>query len=236
MNPRIARLLVRLYPRAWRERYGAEFAALLETGRGGRRTSAVTFVRAAANVVWSALGERIFPTVGGNMEQSRFHSWCVRAPWAMFGLAPVVLLAAAYLVACLILWSGWKIFLPGAETPFVGRIEGLAVPYFQLGRAIYFSSPILIGWAMGLVAARQRLNVIWPVFGWVFVALMGGTAEIHANRMDTGGIGHIRIDFVMGTFANGIPDGLFHALVILLLSALPYFIWRGVQSLRSVSI
>ena len=40
MNPKLARLLVRLYPRAWRERYGAEFAALLETGRGGVRTSA----------------------------------------------------------------------------------------------------------------------------------------------------------------------------------------------------
>ena len=65
MNPRFAHLLVRLYPRAWRERYGAEFAALLETHNGGLRTS----VRTAANVVWSALGERIFPTVGGIMNQ-----------------------------------------------------------------------------------------------------------------------------------------------------------------------
>jgi hypothetical protein len=227
MNPRLARLLVRLYPRAWRVRYGAEFAALMETGRGGLRTS--------VNVVCSALGERIFPTVEGNMEQ-RFHSGCVRAPWAMFGLAPVVLLAAAYLIACFILWSGWKIFLPGAETPFGGRIEGLAIPYFQLGRAIYFSAPILIGWVIGFVAVRQRLKVLWPAIGWVLVALMGGTAQVHANRMVTGGFGHIRIDFVMGTFANGIPDGLFHALVILAVSALPYFIWRGVRSLRSVSV
>src|SRR6266481_1991984 len=108
MNPRLVRMLVRLYPRVWRERYGEEFAALLETGHCGPPTSARSLVRTAANVVWSAFGERIFPTLGGNMEQSRFQSWCVRAPWAMFGLAPVVLLAAAYLVACLILWSGWK--------------------------------------------------------------------------------------------------------------------------------
>jgi hypothetical protein len=56
MNPRLARLLVRLYPQAWRERYGLEFEALLETGRGG--------VTTMAKVVWSAIGERIFPTVG----------------------------------------------------------------------------------------------------------------------------------------------------------------------------
>ena len=37
------------------------------------------------------------------IEQRRFQSWCVRAPWAVFGLAPLFLLAAAYLVACLIL-------------------------------------------------------------------------------------------------------------------------------------
>jgi hypothetical protein len=38
---------VRLYPRAWRQRYGTEFEALLETGGGDLRTW--------ANVLWSAL-------------------------------------------------------------------------------------------------------------------------------------------------------------------------------------
>jgi hypothetical protein len=61
MNRVVACLLTRLYPRPWRERYGAEFEALLETGGGG--------LRAAANVICSALGERIFPTLGGIMNQ-----------------------------------------------------------------------------------------------------------------------------------------------------------------------
>jgi hypothetical protein len=60
MNPRLAHLLMRLYPQAWRERYGAEFEELLQTEIGGLRTS--------ANVVWSALYEHVFPTRGGNME------------------------------------------------------------------------------------------------------------------------------------------------------------------------
>jgi hypothetical protein len=54
MNPRLAHWLIRLYPREWRERYGEEFEALLQTGRGDLRT--------LSNVVWSALCERVFPT------------------------------------------------------------------------------------------------------------------------------------------------------------------------------
>lgn len=80
MNPKLARWLVRLYPRAWRERYDAEFQAMLETGRGG--------LRSAANVVWSALGERIFPTVGGNMNRpANSFGGIVKKPSALIPLA-----------------------------------------------------------------------------------------------------------------------------------------------------
>jgi hypothetical protein len=54
MTPRLARCLVRLYPRNWRERYGQELEALLESSSGG--------FRASANVMWSALSERVVPT------------------------------------------------------------------------------------------------------------------------------------------------------------------------------
>jgi hypothetical protein len=56
MSPKLAHLLIRLYPPAWRERYGAEFEALLQSGPGG--------LRASANVVWSAIHEHIVPTPG----------------------------------------------------------------------------------------------------------------------------------------------------------------------------
>jgi hypothetical protein len=61
MNPRLARRLTRLYPLAWRERYGEEFEALLEAGPSDPRT--------LANSVLSALHEHISPTQGGNMDR-----------------------------------------------------------------------------------------------------------------------------------------------------------------------
>lgn len=53
MRPGLARFLVGLYPRVWRERYGAEFEAVLEAGHGGLGT--------AVDVVWSALWEHVSP-------------------------------------------------------------------------------------------------------------------------------------------------------------------------------
>ena len=64
MNPELARLLTRLYPHAWRQRYGMEFEALLLDGRSSLLTS--------ADVVWSAVCERIFPTQGGKMNQPAY--------------------------------------------------------------------------------------------------------------------------------------------------------------------
>jgi hypothetical protein len=65
MNRVVAHLLVRIYPRAWRERYGAEFEALLCERSAGVRST----VQASVNVIVSALAERIVPRVGGDMDQ-----------------------------------------------------------------------------------------------------------------------------------------------------------------------
>ena len=79
MTRAVARLLTRLYPRAWRERYGVEFEALLQDGRGGLRTS--------ANVLWAAVCERLFPTRRGNMDQQINFGTIIKRPSAFLPLA-----------------------------------------------------------------------------------------------------------------------------------------------------
>jgi hypothetical protein len=223
MNHLAARLLTRLYPRPWRDRYGAEFETFLQSGEGGFGTS--------ANVILSATWEHIFPTRGSNMDRDphsfQLQSWCVRAPWAIFGLAPLLLLAGAWFVALSVLWSGWKIFLPGTDTPFIRVYELREIVYFNIGRLLYFVAPIIVGWGIGLIATRQRSKAVWPTIGLVLIAFIGGTAQVHASRIAVhSGIGHISMDFALGTSVQGVPNGLFHALVIFLLTALPYLFWR----------
>jgi hypothetical protein len=224
MNPKLARLLTRLYPRSWRERYGAEFEELLETGRGGFRTF--------ANVACSGIRERIFPIPGLAPDRGtgsgRFHSLCARAPWAIFSLAPVPLLAGCYLAACLILWAGWRFFLPGSDTPFGGGPRhGLVNLYFQFGKYFYGSAPILVGWVVAVLAVRQRVNAVWPLTSLILVAWMGAAARIQASRTGIpNGLGHVRMDFVLWPWVQNGHDSLVHALVILSLAVLPYLLWR----------
>jgi hypothetical protein len=90
MNPRFARLLTRLYPRLWRNRYGAEFETHLQIGGGGLRVS--------ANVIWSALGEHIFPTIGGKMDEYRSFAVIVRKPSAVLPLAMSLTALAVVLI------------------------------------------------------------------------------------------------------------------------------------------
>lgn len=163
------------------------------------------------------------------IEQRQFQSWCARAPWATFGFAPLFFLAVAYFIACFYLWSGWNIFLPGADTPFGGLthgpIYGFENIYFQAGKFYYYGAPILVGWGIGLIAARQRVKAVWLALGLVLTAWMGGTAQIHASRTAVPrGLGHIRMEFFDP--GSSVQGGLFHALVILSFTMLPYLVWR----------
>ena len=63
MNPKLAHRLVRLYPHAWKQRYGEEFQAMLEMEPGDSET--------LANVIWSALYERMVSKGGHKMDQQR---------------------------------------------------------------------------------------------------------------------------------------------------------------------
>ena len=221
MKPALARLLVSCYPRSWKGRYGEEFEALLQDRSGNLQT--------VGNVIWSALCERVFPTTV-RLEHyprlSRFESLCVRAPWAMFSLAPLFFLMGAYFMACFVLWSGWRLFLPDSITPFV-PIGGFAIFYFDAGRFVYYAAPLLIGWAVVVLADRRRFT-LWPSVGLVLIALVGGTAQVYASRSMVHGSGpHVGLHFSLGTTVLGLPSSLLHGSIILSFTMLPYLMSRS---------
>jgi hypothetical protein len=211
MNARLARALVRLYPRGWRERYGVEFEALLEERPGGLKT--------AFDVLGSALGERAFPTMGEEMmaETSRLEAWSAKAPWAMFGIAPLCLLALTYFVSLFVLWSGWRMFLPSERTPFV-PVNGWAVEYFFIGRVLYFFAPMLVGFFIAWMAARPGIKLLWPVVGMALVAVLGGAAQVRTKWHSGGASGHVGMAL---NFSH-----LGHAPEVLAISVLLYFLLR----------
>jgi hypothetical protein len=161
--------------------------------------------------------------------QPQLRSWCARAPWVTFGVAPVLSLGLAYLVAVFVLSSGWRLFLPEADSPFGVRVNGFAGLYFQVDRAFYYLSPILIGWGIGFIAARQRFKAFWPMIGMLLIALIAGTIQIHAGRTGVPrGLGHIKLDF---SGAPSVRDIVAHGLMIFFFPALPYLFWRSTSAL-----
>jgi hypothetical protein len=157
------------------------------------------------------------------IQQPQFQSWSTRAPLAIFGAAPLLFLAAAWFVACFILWSGWQIFLPGTDTPFV-PVNGFAILYFGLGRLLYFSAPLIIGWAIGLTAARQRHRAHWPCLGFALVALAASAFQVHASRLAVpGATGQVSMRLAPSLLLS---SSLAHAAVYFSLMLLPYLLWR----------
>ena len=176
MNASLARMLTRLYPRAWRGRYGAEFAAFLEAEQGG--------VRALANVIWSALGERMVPTRGGEMDveinsfvhagdgrQRRPYSVSVRS---CFWLAPTSL------PVCICGLSGR--FFRWSDTSLGVRCTrptvGIAAISFFSRNCDYLAR--LCWLVSGGDFAAHRWQLADPSL--ILHALRGGTAQIQASR------------------------------------------------------
>jgi hypothetical protein len=191
-----------------------------EEENAGRNREAATSLALARLGGIDALAEAM-------THKPQFQSWCARAPWAVFGLGPVLLAAAAYSTAGFILWSGWNVFLPQADTPFI-RAHGLATYYFAVGRTLYFDAPVLVGWAMALVAVRQRFQQWWPVAGAALLATIGGAIQVHTQRAP-GGAPHVSLGLDLA------PSGhLLGMMMYFSLSLLPWLAWKLV-SLRSKS-
>jgi hypothetical protein len=147
MNSALARLLTRLYPRDWRERYGEEFEALLQTGQGGLRTS--------IDVFFSALREHIVPTRGGNMDPNpNSFRGILKHPTAFLPLA--MSLTALGVLFCAAIYG----ILHGAHGIIRQPDEGTAAHLWQLLMAGQL--PVLLFFAIKWLprAPRQTLYVL----------------------------------------------------------------------------
>lgn len=102
MRPSIAHLLTCLYPRRWRERYGAEFTAFLETvdqqpTNNRRPHRPLPAFSIAADILATAIKEHIHPTGGRSMRAS-LHPLVVMMKRPSAFLPPVMSLIAAGMV------------------------------------------------------------------------------------------------------------------------------------------
>lgn len=78
-------------------------------------------------------------------------------------------------------------------------MNGFENIYFQAPRFLYFGAPVLIGWTVGIVAARQRVRAVWLSVGLVLIALAAATNQVDASRIEVPcGLEHISMGMVLG--------------------------------------
>lgn len=158
-----------------------------------------------------------------------FRSWGAKAPWAVYGIAPLVGVAACYGLVLAAL-----IGILVAHRPYPGA-HPILPPWFGTATATlgYLHSlvlPLLIGGGVAWMAARQRTPALWPCVALLIIAVIGG-AGVSEVRMPHEPDGFIEL--VVGwsficPYVN-LDMALRHTVVILLLTLLPYLshhIWR----------
>ena len=158
MNKPVARLLIRLYPHRWRERYGREFQVLLEDEQSG--------LRMMMDVVCSALRERVSPTPGGDMNQNtRTFRSIVKQPSALLPLAMSI--GALLVVAVAAIYS----FVHSGHGLVREADEGTAAHLWQILMAGQL--PVLVFFAAKWLprAPRQTLYVLAIEAGAILAAM-----------------------------------------------------------------
>jgi hypothetical protein len=126
------------------------------------------------------------------LAHTEFRSWAVRAPWAIFGLLPplVILLTAFVLMAPLVLSAkvAGLVGHGGINATFWFRT--LATILFAFGN---FAVAPMVAFGFMLLAARQRLPRLWPLLAILLVAVMDLQFQAHfpapGHRGGTIGVG-----------------------------------------------
>lgn len=149
-----ARLLVRLYPRAWRERYGEELVALLDETDFG--------VGSMLDVLSAAVREHLKPVsnLAGPVPRMylRFALLDFVVPTAV-----TCLLGWAASIAASLLFEHYRL-LPSFQTTFSGTVPQLAYPPSILKEIPTFHWLPLIGMARAVLAyASHKLEWRWPL-------------------------------------------------------------------------
>jgi hypothetical protein len=158
MNSVLAGMMTRLYPSAWRERYGAEFEALLadeefDLGSG-------------MNVIWSAMKERANPTQGRRMEQPGYSFGGVMKQWSAFvPLAMSLTAMTLVLVRVALVGTGPEIVVNGRPD------EGAVAHTWQLLMAGQLPVLAIFAFQWLRKAPRQALGVLAMQAGAVLAAV-----------------------------------------------------------------
>ncbi len=154
------------------------------------------------------------------IERREFQAWGRKAPVAAYLVAPAVALAAitALTVVAVVMTVKQAQGAAGAgDLP--GWVSEYATGMMFFSHAI---APVLLAWALGVVAFRNRSAPLWPACGIVALSALGGLVHPVLTLPTATTHGEVSIS----------PDGIAGFAILLAVAALPYatlVLWRAAR-------
>lgn len=149
------------------------------------------------------------------IERREFQTWGRKAPVAAYLIAPAVVLAAVTVLTVVGVVMTVK-QVHGAAGDLPQWLSEFAAGMMFFSHAIL---PVLLAWALGVVAFRNRSPLLWPACGIVALVALGGTFHPTLTLPTATTHGEVSIS----------PDGIAGFAVLLAVAALPYaalLLWR----------
>jgi hypothetical protein len=128
------------------------------------------------------------------LARTRFRSWTHRAPWAVFMVAPLAALISVYLATQVLTVIIVELFGSGISHVPMQVPSWFSAFYSTVIDFNLYLLPLLCGWALSVLAIRQRMAPAWPIIGLSVVAVFCGletfsvnwaTAPNHLNSVGT---------------------------------------------------
>ncbi|HEY7890438.1 MAG TPA: hypothetical protein VIC29_19620 [Steroidobacteraceae bacterium] len=159
MNRTLVRWLLRVYPSAWRERYGQEFEDLLQAGPGG--------LRAVLDVLRSGLRERWSPPPQAELSMSTYSRSVLLLSKQPSAYLPMTMSIAALIVVVV----GLAMF--GFPPPHAD--EGATAHTWQL--LMLFQAPVIVWFLLKWIRKAPRLA--FSILGIQIVLALAAMAPVY---------------------------------------------------------
>ncbi len=162
------------------------------------------------------------------LDRPELKSLTARYPWAVFGIAPPVLLAVAVYLGIL---ANAGLFSVVGAAPAVGAdmpdwIKAAVAAWHGL---LMYAAPLAVAVAVGIIGLRQRTEIAWLILGASIVVMLGSFLEIGMVWSELPGQSSLSVGLhVSGK--NALIGGLVRLPINLLVLAGFYWLWRRRES------
>ena len=162
------------------------------------------------------------------LSRPELRSLTARYPWAVFGLGPVVLLAATvagalYLELWLLNHSGGVFTYLTALPPGPATARLATQIYTVYNTLAVYGAPLLFAWLFYRLGSRQRMRPAWIMTGVALICVLGGFQNLVFYDTGCRGCGHLIVSsgllapfwhfFAPFDFAEGVARAAMNLLI-----------------------